>query len=394
MIGASTGRRLPFAVTARYAPRAEARLAAAHGGDRWIVAAVVSLVAVGVVMVLNTSFFFAGDRFDDPYHVIRKHVLSIVLGTLGCLGASRLGSRHYERLAYPLLAVAAVALIVVLIPGIGLVRGGARRWLDLGPLNFQPSELAKIAVVLYLARSIVRKGPRMRSFALGVLPHALVVAALAGLILVEPDFGAAALLGMLLVVMLFVGGARGRDLLLPLLPVLPLAVYAVSSSPYRVRRVLTFLDPWKDPLDSGFQLVQSFLAVGSGGILGSGIGEGKQKMFYLPEAHTDFIFSVVGEELGLVGALVVVVLFATLAFRGFRIAIHHPQPFGQLVACGVTVLLVLQAGLNMAVVLGLLPTKGLTLPFVSYGGSAMLTSLMAAGILLALSRETGVRRCG
>jgi cell division protein FtsW len=189
--------------------------------------------------------------------------------------------------------------------------------------------------------------------------------------------------------MLFVGGARWRDLLLPLVPVIPLAIYAVRSSPYRIRRVLTFLDPWKDPLDAGFQLVQSILAVGSGGVLGSGLGESKQKMFYLPEAHTDFIFSVVGEELGLVGALAFVCLFALLAARGFRIALRHPTSFGQLVACGITALLTLQAVVNMGVVLGLLPTKGLALPFVSYGGSAMLSSLTGAGILLALSRESG-----
>jgi cell division protein FtsW len=269
------------------------------------------------------------------------------------------------------------------------VRGGARRWIGLGVMNLQPSELAKVVAVLYLARSMVRKGPRLRTFSLGVLPHFIVLGTLAALVVVEPDFGTAALLGVTLFAMLFVGGVRWRHLALPVLPIVPLAIYAVSSSPYRLRRVMVFLDPWEHPRDAGFQLVQSFLAFGSGGLFGVGLGESKQKMFYLPEAHTDFIFSVIGEELGLIGALVLVGLFAVLAIRGLRVALNHPTVFGQLVAFGTTTVLVLQAGINMAVVLGLLPTKGLALPFVSYGGSAMLGAMTAVGVLLALSRESG-----
>ncbi len=379
----------PFAVTHRYAPRAEPVSVVAYGGDPWIVLTIVALVGLGIVMVLNTSFFFSGERYDDPYYVLQKHLVSIALGGVACFIASRLGSRQYQQLAYPLLALAVLALIAVLIPGLGLVRGGARRWVGFGPLNFQPSEFAKIVTVLYLAHSIVRKGPQIRTFTRGVLPHTIVVGLLSVLVVVEPDFGTAVLLGMLLGTMLFLGGARARDLVVPLVAVIPVLVYAVRSSPYRIRRVLTFLDPWEDPLNAGFQLVQSFLAVGSGGLLGAGLGESKQKMFYLPEAHTDFIFSVIGEELGLIGALAFVGLFGVLAVRGFRIALRHPTPFGRLVASGITVLIVLQATVNMAVVLGLLPTKGLALPFISYGGSAMLASMTSAGILLALSRESG-----
>jgi len=221
------------------------------------------------------------------------------------------------------------------------------------------------------------------------VPHVIVVAVFAALVVVEPDFGTAALLAVLLLAMLFAGGVRVRHLVVPLLPALPLAAYAIHSSPYRLRRVMVFLDPWQHPRDAGFQLVQSFIAFGSGAAFGVGLGESKQKMFYLPEAHTDFIFSVIGEELGLVGALLVVTLFAALAVRGFRVALRHPTPFGRLVAFGVTVLLVAQAAVNMAVVLGLLPTKGLALPFVSYGGSAMIGALASVGVLLALSRESG-----
>jgi cell division protein FtsW len=381
---------MPYRLTRRHAPRVARRVSVvSHGADRWIMLTVALLVGLSIVMVFNTSYFFAGERFGDPYYVFRKHLGSIVLGLGVCLTASRLRSATYERLAYPLLAVVAVALVAVLVPGVGIVRGGARRWIGLGAINLQPSEFAKIAVVLYLARSIVRKGARIETFSVGILPHVIVVAVFAALVVVEPDFGTAALLAVLLLAMLFAGGVRAHHLVAPLLPALPLAAYAIHSSPYRLRRVMVFLDPWQHPRDAGFQLVQSFIAFGSGGTLGAGLGESKQKMFYLPEAHTDFIFSVIGEELGLVGALLVVALFAALAVRGFRIALRHPTQFGRLVAFGVTVLLVAQAGVNMAVVLGLLPTKGLALPFVSYGGSAMIGALTSVGVLLALSRESG-----
>jgi cell division protein FtsW len=381
---------MPYRVTRRHAPRAARRVSVvSHGADRWIMLTVTLLVGLSIVMVFNTSYFFGGERFGDPYYVFRKHLGSIMLGLGVCLAASRLRSTTYERLAYPLLAVVALALVAVLLPGLGIVRGGARRWIGLGAINVQPSELAKIAVVLYLARSIVRKGGRIETFSVGILPHVIVVAVFAALVVVEPDFGTAALLAVLLLAMLFAGGVRVRHLVVPLLPALPLAAYAIHSSPYRLRRVMVFLDPWQHPRDAGFQLVQSFIAFGSGAAFGVGLGESKQKMFYLPEAHTDFIFSVIGEELGLVGALLVVALFAALAVRGFRVALRHPTPFGRLVAFGVTVLLVAQAAVNMAVVLGLLPTKGLALPFVSYGGSAMIGALASVGVLLALSRESG-----
>ncbi|MCC6850216.1 MAG: putative lipid II flippase FtsW [Deltaproteobacteria bacterium] len=376
-------------LTRRVAPRAKAHPVVARGGDPWILAAVAALVTVSVVMVFNTSYFFAGDRFGDPLHVFKKHLASIGLGVLACFVGSRLRSTTYERIAYPALAVIVVLLVAVLIPGVGIVRGGARRWIGLGVINLQPSEIAKVVAVLYLAHSMVRKGPRIATFSLGVLPHVIVIGALAGLVVTEPDFGTAALLGVTLFAMLFAGGVRWRHLVVPVLPIVPLAVWAVASSPYRLRRVLVFLDPWQHPRDAGFQLVQSFLAFGSGGLFGTGLGESKQKMFYLPEAHTDFIFSVIGEELGLLGALVVVGLFAVLAIRGLRVALNHPTTFGQLAAFGTTTVLVLQAGVNMAVVLGLLPTKGLALPFVSYGGSAMIGAMTAVGVLLALSRESG-----
>jgi cell division protein FtsW len=301
----------------------------------------------------------------------------------------RVGSNRYRALAYPLLAIAIVAMLVVLIPGIGSVRSGARRWLAVGPLTFQPSELAKFALVLYLARSLVRRGERVREFWYGIVPHCLMVAVLAGLCLLEPDFRTVALSGIILVLMLFAAGARVWHLGLFAAAAVPgLAAIAIME-PYRLKRLTSFLDCRQDALGDGFQLCQALIAFGSGGLWGVGLGQGQQKMYYLPAAHTDFIFSVIGEELGLVGAAVVLALFALVAVRGLRIAARHPDEFGSLLAFGLTVLIVVQGLLNFGVALGTLPTKGLTLPFVSYGGPAMMISLAEIGMLLGLARESG-----
>ncbi|HYR95993.1 MAG TPA: putative lipid II flippase FtsW [Candidatus Binatus sp.] len=365
------------------------RVVGALGGDPWLVLAVVALVGLSVVMVFNVSYFYGQDRFGDSLLFFRKHLLSIGLGAIVAAVASRVSSATYRRAAYPLLLVVLVALVLVLVPGIGLARGGARRWLHLGPLSVQPSELAKFTVVLYLARSIVKKGGRLATFHLGVMPHYLVVGAIAGLVLLEPDFGTAALAVGLLVVMLFVGGVPARLLALPALGALPALAYTAWKTPYRWARIVAFLYPDRDPLGINFQLQQSFIAFGSGGLWGVGLGESRQKMFYLPEAHTDFLFSVIGEELGLAGTLLVLALFAVVGARGFRIAVRHPDPFASLLAFGVTLSLLLQGVVNAGVVLGCLPTKGLALPFLSYGGSAMVAALGQIGVLLALSRESG-----
>jgi cell division protein FtsW len=357
------------------------------GGDPWLVLAVAALVGLGLVMVFNVSYFHGQDRFGDSLLFFRKHLVAIALGTVVAVLASRLPSETYRRAAYPLLVGTLIALVLVLVPGIGVVRGGARRWLGAGPFSVQPSELAKFAFVLYLACSLSRKSERLATFKFGVLPHYVVAGLIAGLVLLEPDFGTAALAGGLLVFMLFVGGVPVRLLALPALALLPALAWVAWRSPYRWSRIVAFLNPDLDPLGVNFQLKQSFIAFGSGGLWGVGLGESRQKMFYLPEAHTDFLFSVIGEELGLAGALLVLALFGVVAARGFRIAIRHPDPFASLLAFGVTLSLVLQGVVNAGVVLGVLPTKGLALPFLSYGGSAMIAALGQTGVLLALARE-------
>jgi cell division protein FtsW len=340
-------------------------------------------------MVFNVSYFLGEKYTGDPLYFFRKHLFSIGLGIATGLGTSRLSSERLQSIAYPLLAAILLALVLVLVPGIGMVHNGARRWVHVGPLSLQPSELAKFAVVLYLAHSIARKGVRMGELQLGVIPHCLVVGTLAMLVLLEPDFGTAVVCGTMLGAMLLVGGVRLWHVGLLAAGLVPVAAYEVLHKAYRVSRISAFLHPDLDPLGINHQLRQSFIAFGSGGFWGVGLGESRQKMFFLPAAHTDFIFAVVGEELGLAGALVVLALFAVLAWRGFRIALRHPDEFASLLAFGVTLLIVLQGTINMAVVLGLLPTKGLALPFISYGGSAMIAALAEVGVLVALAREAG-----
>jgi cell division protein FtsW len=365
------------------------RIVRTFGSDPWLVLAVAALVSLGLVMVFNVSYFPGGDDFGDPLHFFRKHLVSIGIGIGLCVMTMRLGSDRYRTLAYPLLAVAVVVMLLVLVPGIGTVRSGARRWLSLGPLTFQPSELAKFALVLYLARSLARRGERVREFWHGIVPHCLVAGTLAALCLLEPDFGTMALAGIILFLMLFAAGARFSHLGLFAAAAVPVLAAIAIMEPYRLKRLTSFLDCRQDALGDGFQLCQALIAFGSGGLWGVGLGQGQQKMYYLPAAHTDFIFSVIGEELGLVGAGVVLLLFAVVAARGLRIAARHPDDFGSLLAFGLTALIVVQGLLNFGVALGTLPTKGLTLPFVSYGGSAMIISLAELGVLLGVARESG-----
>jgi len=359
------------------------------GGDPWLALAVAALVGLGLVMVFDVSWFPGGDQHGDPLLFVRKQVLAVGLGLVVCLGASRVPTVRWRALAYPCFALTILALVLVLVPGVGVVRNGAQRWIGLGPLGFQPTEIAKPAFVLFLAALLARKGERVRELGRGIAPAVAVTLVVTSLALAEPDYGTAALCSLILVAMLFVAGARLVHLgILAAGGFCALLALAVTS-PYRMQRILAFLDCSAAPLDEGFQLCQSLLAFGSGGVTGVGLGQGQQKLKYLPAAHTDFIFSVIGEELGIFGIVIVLGLFLVIAVRGFRLAIRHQDDFASLLAFGLTLLLVIQALLNMSVTMGLVPTKGLPLPFVSYGGSAMLISLAQVGVLLAVAREAG-----
>jgi len=355
--------------------------------DKWLFLAVAALLAIGVTMVLSTSYLYSQERFADGTYFFRKQLIAMGAGLVALIVCSLVPSAIYRRLAYPLLGLTLVILILVLIPGIGVARGGARRWLMLPGFAFQPAELAKLAVVFYLAHSMAKKEETIQTFSLGVVPHLIVTGVFLALLLLEPDFGTALILIVLLYLMLFIGGARVHHLLATGLMALPVLIYVMLKAEYRLRRLMTFMDPWRDASNSGFQIIQSLIAFGSGQLWGRGLGESRQKLFYLPEAHTDFVFSVIGEELGLIGAWVVLSLFGLVILRGLRLTARIEEPFDQYLAFGLTALLGLQALIHMGVVMGLMPTKGLVLPFISYGGSAMVINLVEAGILLGLSRR-------
>jgi cell division protein FtsW len=355
--------------------------------DKWMLLAVVGLLAVGVTMVLSTSYLYSQERYGDGTYFFRKQMIAMGAGAVALIACTMIPSALYRRFAYPLLALSFIILVLVLVPGVGVNRGGARRWIMFPGFAFQPSELAKLALVFYLAHSMAKKEQMIRSFSVGVLPHLMVFGLFAGMLLLEPDFGTALMLSMLLYFMLFIGGARVHHLVGTGLMALPVLIYVLTKADYRIRRLMSFLDPWSDAAGSGFHVIQSLIAFGSGQIWGRGLGESRQKLFYLPEAHTDFVFSVIGEELGLLGALAVLALFGVIITRGLQLSAKFEEPFDQYLAFGLTVLLGLQALIHMGVVMGLMPTKGLVLPFISYGGSAMVINLMEAGILLGLSRR-------
>ena len=358
--------------------------------DGWLFVVTLMLLSTGVVMIYSASAIVAADRFRDPYFFLKKQVFWSALGSGALWLALRTDYRRLEKFVLPLLGLAVLLLVLVLIPGLGVSVNGSRRWLRFGPLSFQPAELAKLALVVYLAAFFARKRDELGEFWRGVVPPLAVGGVLAGLVLAQPDLGSCLTLLVLTLGLLFLAGARTRWLAVLVVPTLPLAALAVWMAPYRMRRVFAFLDPWQDPRGGGFQIIQSWLALGGGGLLGRGIGESKQKLFYLPEAHTDFIFAIVGEELGFLCATLVVVLFAVLVWRGLRIGLRAADPFGAYLALGITVLVATQTLVNLGVVTGMLPTKGLPLPFLSFGGSALLMTMLATGVLLNISQDARV----
>ena len=355
--------------------------------DGWILAIAVLLALFGLVMVYSASAVVAGSRFHDWTYFLKRQVAWLALGFLLLHLASRLDYTLWQRWTGPILVITFILLIAVLIPALGITAKGARRWLRFGPVSVQPAEIAKFVMVFYLASYLTRKETRLQDFKSGVLPPLIVVGLAAGLILLQPDMGTVVVVGLVTLGLLFVAGARPAHLIGLVLVALPVGAALILSSPYRRQRLLTFLEPWKDPEAAGFQVTQSFLAFGSGGPFGLGLGESRQKLFFLPEAHTDFVLALVGEELGLVGTVLLMLLFAALVLRGFLVASRAQHPFGRHLAQGITLLFGLQALINAGVVTGMLPTKGLTLPLVSYGGSSLVMSLLGIGILLNISRD-------
>jgi len=352
--------------------------------DLIIMLMAIALTCFGVVMVYSSSNIMAAKRFHDGFFFLKRQGLFALIGFALMLGVMQIDYRFWKRMAVPALLLCLILLIMVLIPGIGGKAGGSSRWIKLPGFNLQPSEMAKLALIMYMAYSLDKKQDKVKSLGSGFIPYMIVLMILITCLVLQPDLGGALTLAAVAVTMLFAAGTRLIYILSMFLCALPFLAYKLSRG-YHKSRIDAFLDPWSDPEGKGFQIIQSWLALGTGGVFGQGLGEGKQKLFYLPEAHTDFILSVIGEELGFLGVAVIIGMFFLLVQRAMRISVAAPDTFGRFLALGIAVLFGIEATVNMGVVTGLLPTKGLALPFISYGGSSLLISLFAVGILLNIS---------
>lgn len=363
-------------------------ISGAKGGyDAQLLAGVLFLVGFGIVMVYSASFEFAAARFGNGQHFLYRQIIYAGMGLLAMIVLMRVDYHKFygKTVAYGLLVLVGLLLILVLIPGVSPEINGTHRWLKLGPISLQPAELAKFAVVIFLANGILFKKGKMKSFWFGFLPHLVIPGALIFLIVLEPDFGGAALILGVCLIMLYVGGAWLPHLLGALFLAAAGAGALIVVSPYRVSRIMTFIDPWPVKYGAGYQIIQSLTAFGSGGLFGRGLGEGRQKLHFLPELHTDFILANIGEELGFFGVAALLGLLAFITWRGLRIAYRAADPFGAYLGFGLVLMLGLQMVLNVGVVLAMLPTKGMTLPLVSYGGSSLIVSLSMLGLLLSIS---------
>jgi cell division protein FtsW len=343
------------------------------------------LVTVGTAMIYSSSSILAMERFKDAQFFLKKQVFFVFIGMGAMVLLTKLDYHRLKKWAYPGIVLSVILLLLIFIPHVGIRAGGARRWLNLGFFSFQVTEMVKICIILFLAHFLTRKVNYLKSFSRGILVPLLVTFFIIGMIALEPDFGTAVIIAMILMLMLFLAGCRMRHLAGLTALLIPAAIWMVMFKSYRIDRLKVFLNPWNDPGDKGFQIIQSLLSFGSGGTFGVGIGDGMQKLFYLPEPHTDFILSVIAEESGFIGVVVVIFLFAVLIVRGFMVAFRAPDLFGTLLAAGLTMVLAMEAFINIAGVMGLIPLKGLTLPFLSYGGTSLVMSLVAVGVLLNIS---------
>jgi cell division protein FtsW len=354
--------------------------------DYWLLAAALLLACFGLMMVLSASGIMAERFFDDKYLFFKKQAVFLVIGTCLMYTCSRLPKALYYNMVYVWLMAAFVLLLLCDFSPLSVAAGGAKRWIAMGPIRIQPLEFCKPALVLYLAYFFSRKQEMIKTFNVGFLPPFAITGALCLLLMLQPDFGGSVFLCMILFFMSLVGGTRISYLLTSLVFAGGAGYMLITSSPYRLKRMTAFIDPFKSAHEEGYQLVQSLYAFGSGNVFGQGLGAGKQKLFFLPEAHNDFIMAVVGEELGFIGVLAVFAIIGFLVWRGFKIALAQDDLQDRFTAYGLTIMLALGFSLNLAVVMGTVPPKGVPMPFVSYGGSSLIISCICIGILLNLSR--------
>ncbi len=347
---------------------------------------IILLSLFGLLMIYSASNVWAEYKFDDAYKFIKNQGLFFIIGLFLLNFISKINYQIYNKYSKKLLLACIILLILVLIPGIGTVRNGSRSWFGIGSFGIQPSEFTKLALIIFTSRYLVKNERNMNNLKKGILPILGLTLFIFGLIMLQPDFGTGMILVMTIMGMLFVGGVSFKFFLkLGVLGVVGI-VGLIIAAPYRLKRILSFLNPWSDPLGSGFQIIQSLYAIGPSGLLGYGFGNSRQKHFYLPEPQTDFIFSIICEEFGFLGVIIISTLFLMIIYQGFKIAFNAHDLFGKYLAFGITFGLAFQCILNLSVVVGLIPVTGVTLPFVSYGGSSLLITMIGMGILLNISR--------
>jgi cell division protein FtsW len=354
--------------------------------DKWLLWATMLLLGFSLVMVYSASAVWSMDKFDSPYKIFIKQAIWISVGTVLLFIGMRVDYHFYKKpwVIWSVLGLTLVLLLAVFgFPKIN----DTRRWITVGGFTLQPSEFAKLAVIFFTGALLDRRMHRINELRYALLPIGIVAGLLTGLIVMEPDFGTSAALGGVVLVMVFAAGLSYRHMGAVVAVLIPVAIVVVRLEPYRVRRLASFLDPGSDPTGDGWQLTQALIAVGSGGPAGRGLMDGVQKLGYIPEPHSDFIYAIIGEELGLIGATAIIICFCIIAMRGVRAAMYAPDRYGALLATGLTAMIAGQAFVNISVVLGLVPTKGIPLPFVSYGGSSMWASLIAMGILLNITQH-------
>ncbi|RKP55270.1 stage V sporulation protein E [Cohnella endophytica] len=354
--------------------------------DVWMIAATLGILAIGVVMVYSASAVAAFHDYGDSYYYVKRQLIFAVLGVVAMFVTMNVEYTFWKKWAVPALLICFGMLVIVLVPGLGVVRGGARSWLGIGSLGIQPSEFMKLAMIIFIAKMLSERQNQITQFTKGLLPPLSIIGAAFALIMLQPDLGTGTVMIGASLLAIYVAGARISHLGgLAMLGLLGLGGL-IAAAPYRLLRITAFLDPWQDPQGAGYQSIQSLYAIGPGGLVGLGLGMSRQKYNYLPEPQTDFIFSILAEELGFIGGSLLILLFLLLIWRGMRTAITISDPFGSLLATGIVGIFAVQVLINIGVVIGLLPITGVTLPLVSYGGSSLTLLLTALGILLNLSR--------
>ncbi len=347
---------------------------------------IITISLFGIIMIYSASYIWAEYKFNDPFKFVKHQGLFFIIGIIMMLITSKIPYKVYFEKANTLLLLSIILLILVIIPGIGTVRNGSRSWFGIGSFGIQPSEFAKLTLIIFTSKYLTKNEKNLKYIKKGVLPILGIVILVFGLIMLQPDFGTGMIILVSIIGLLFVSGVDFKFFIrLGLIGVVGI-VLLIAIAPYRLERILSFLNPWSDPLGSGFQIIQSLYAIGPGGLFGQGFMNSRQKHFYLPEPQTDFIFSIISEEFGFLGILIVATLFTIIIFKGFKIAQNSGDKFAKFLAFGITFGLSFQAILNLMVVVGLIPVTGVTLPFLSYGGSSLLITLISMGVLLNISR--------